>query len=344
MLLAVDIGNSNIVIGCIEDDGEIVDIFRMKTDISKTDDEYAVNLDSILRIGGIDREKISGSIISSVVPPLTNLMRSVIRRLTGTTALVVGAGVKTGLNVMIENPASLGADIVAGSVAAMTEYPLPVIVIDMGTATTIVTVDQHGNYIGGAILPGVAISMDALSGGTSQLQRVPIEAPKKCINGITVDAMKSGAGYAEFSLPSGLFVGAYMAVNACGEIYDKDEILAGALADDDAHFISSHELMMQGFKRQTGTNTSIGCVMTNARLTKAECKAVSGMAHDGYARTIKPVHTSADGDTIFFLAKGDVKVSQDALGDLGSYVMAKAINNAVRSAETAYGAKAACDL
>lgn len=204
MLLAVDIGNSNIVIGCIEDDGEIVDIFRMKTDISKTDDEYAVNLDSILRIGGIDREKISGSIISSVVPPLTNLMRSVIRRLTGTTALVVGAGVKTGLNVMIETPASLGADIVAGSVAAMTEYPLPVIVIDMGTATTIVTVDQHGNYIGGAILPGVAISMDALSGGTSQLQRVPIEAPKKCINGITVDAMKSGAVFGTASMIDGM--------------------------------------------------------------------------------------------------------------------------------------------
>ncbi|MBQ8975058.1 MAG: type III pantothenate kinase, partial [Oscillospiraceae bacterium] len=146
----------------------------------------------------------TGSIISSVVPPLTNQIRSIVRRLTGTNALVVGAGIKTGLNVLIENPASLGADIVAGSVAAMSKYPLPVIICDMGTATTIVTVDKHANYIGGAILPGVAISMNALSGGTSQLQRVSIEAPKKCINTVTVEAMKSGAVFGTASMIDGM--------------------------------------------------------------------------------------------------------------------------------------------
>ena len=150
-------------------------------------------------------------------------------------------------------------------------------------------------------------------------------------------AMKSGAGYAEFSLPSGLFVGAYMAVNACGEIYDKDEILAGALADDDAHFISSHELMMQGFKRQTGTNTSIGCVMTNARLTKAECKAVSGMAHDGYARAIRPVHTTMDGDTVFTMASGEVEAPVDTVGYLAEEAIRLAILDAVKNAESMGG-------
>ena len=150
-------------------------------------------------------------------------------------------------------------------------------------------------------------------------------------------AMKSGAGYAEFSLPSGLFVGAYMAVNACGEIYDKDEILAGALADDDAHFISSHELMMQGFKRQMGTNTSIGCVMTNARLTKAECKAVSGMAHDGYARAIRPVHTTMDGDTVFTMASGEVEAPVDTVGYLAEEAIRLAILDAVKNAESMGG-------
>lgn len=150
-------------------------------------------------------------------------------------------------------------------------------------------------------------------------------------------AMKSGAGYAEFSLPSGLFVGAYMAVNACGEIYDKDEILAGALTDDDAHFISSHELMMQGFKRQTGTNTSIGCVMTNARLTKAECKAVSGMAHDGYARAIRPVHTTMDGDTVFTMASGEVEAPVDTVGYLAEEAIRLAILDAVKNAESMGG-------
>lgn len=150
-------------------------------------------------------------------------------------------------------------------------------------------------------------------------------------------AVKSGAGYAEFSLPSGLFVGAYMAVNACGEIYDKDEILAGALADDDAHFISSHELMMQGFKRQMGTNTSIGCVMTNARLTKAECKAVSGMAHDGYARAIRPVHTTMDGDTVFTMASGEVEAPVDTVGYLAEEAIRLAILDAVKNAESMGG-------
>lgn len=157
-------------------------------------------------------------------------------------------------------------------------------------------------------------------------------------------AMKSGAGYAEFGLPGGLYVGAYMAVNACGEIYEGDHILAGALSDDDSHFISSHELMMKGFQRHMGTNTSIGCVMTNARLTKAECKAVSGMAHDGYARAIRPVHTTMDGDTVFTMASGKVEAPVDTVGYLAEEAIRLAILDAVRSAESMGGRTAFSDM
>lgn len=157
-------------------------------------------------------------------------------------------------------------------------------------------------------------------------------------------AMKSGAGYAEFGLPGGLYVGAYMAVNACGEIYDRDTVLAGALTDDDHGFISSHDLMMHGFKRQMGTNTSIGCVITNAKLTKAECKAVAGMAHDGYARAIRPVHTTMDGDTVFSMASGTVEAPVDTVGYLAEEAIRLAILDAVKSAESMGGRPAFADI
>lgn len=150
-------------------------------------------------------------------------------------------------------------------------------------------------------------------------------------------AMKSGAGYAEFHLDSGLYVGAYMAVNACGEIYEGNTVLAGALADDEKTIISSHKLMMQGFKRIMGGNTSIGCVITNAKLTKAECKAVSGMAHDGYARSIRPVHTTMDGDTAFTMASGEVEAPVDTVGYLAEEAIRLAVIDAVKTAESMGG-------
>lgn len=150
-------------------------------------------------------------------------------------------------------------------------------------------------------------------------------------------AMKSGAGYAELSLENGLCVGAYMAVNACGEIYDGNEILAGALSEDDQTLISSHELMLKGFKRILGGNTSIGCVMTNAKLTKSECTVISGMAHDGFARAIRPVHTTMDGDTVFTMASGEIEAPVDTVGYLAEETIRLAILDAIKSAEPAGG-------
>jgi type III pantothenate kinase len=203
MLLAIDIGNSNVVVGCI-DGGEIVSSFRMLTELSKTDDEYAAGIKNILRSEGFDQKIFDGVIISSVVPPLTGEFKGVVNRLFGLQPMVVGAGVKTGINILIDDPGTLGSDIVATSVAAMVTYPLPVVVIDMGTATTIAVVDARGSYIGGAIVPGVALSTNALSTGTSQLPKVPIEAPARCISTNTIDCMKSGAVFGTASMLDGM--------------------------------------------------------------------------------------------------------------------------------------------
>ena len=204
MLLAIDIGNTNVVIGCLDDENRVVRLFRMVTDLKKTEDEYAAGMKIILEHNGVDCAAFEGAIVCSVVPPLTEIFRTAAEQIIGHRPLVVGTGIKTGLNIMIENPASLGSDIVAASVAAMQDFPLPVIVVDMGTATTITVVDQGNRFIGGAIVPGVALSMNALSSGTSLLQKVPIEAPKKHINTGTTESMQSGAIYGNASMLDGM--------------------------------------------------------------------------------------------------------------------------------------------
>lgn len=246
MLLAIDIGNSNVVIGCLNQQNETISLFRMVTDLKKTEDEYAAGMLTILTHNGIDCSAFEGAIICSVVPPLTEIFRIAVEKLTGHRALVVGTGIKTGLNIMIENPASLGSDLVAAAVAAMAAFPQPVIIIDMGTATTMTVVDEGSRFIGGAIIPGVALSMNALSSGTSLLHKVPMEAPKKCINGTTSECMQSGAVFGNASLLDGMIdrfeaeLGKSAAVVATGGIapkiipychheiiYDEDLLLKG---------------------------------------------------------------------------------------------------------------------
>ena len=204
MLLAIDIGNSNVVIGCLNENNETIKQFRMVTDLKKTDDEYASGMKTILDYHGVSCDAVEGAIICSVVPPLTEIFRSAVEQITGHRALVVGAGVKTGLNIMIENPATLGSDLVAVSVGAMHQYELPAIVLDMGTATTITVVDKGNKFLGGAIVPGVALSLNALSAGTSLLQKVPIEAPGKCICTTTKECMQSGAVYGNAAMIDGM--------------------------------------------------------------------------------------------------------------------------------------------
>ena len=191
MILTVDVGNSNIVLGGVEGD-EIRFEARLRTDATKTSDEYCIDLKMILDVYGVARSDIEGSIIASVVPQVLNSMQTAILKLTGKSALVVGPGLKTGLNIQIENPAQTGADLVVGCVAALREHQAPMIIIDMGTATTMIVVDKKSAMIGGCIMPGVKISMDALTDRTALLPGLQLDQPKKAIGRNTIDCMRSG--------------------------------------------------------------------------------------------------------------------------------------------------------
>ena len=199
MILAIDIGNTNIVIGCIED-GEISRVYRLSTNIARTVDECAADIKSVFDFHSVDIAQIDGAAMSCVVPPLTRVFRNAIKLLCGIDAIVVGAGVKTGLNILIDDPGQLGSDMVASAVGALATYKPPIIIVDMGTATKMFVLDKTGGFIGGAIAPGVSLSMSALVAGTSQLPRVPIEAPAKCISANTIDCMKSGAIFGSASM------------------------------------------------------------------------------------------------------------------------------------------------
>lgn len=191
MILAVDVGNTNIVLGCIEDD-KILFEARMATDAVKTSDQYCAELKNMLELFHIDVTKIDGSIVSSVVPPVLNSLRTAIKKLTGKDCLIVGPGIKTGLNIRIDNPAEVGGDLITAAVAAVKEYGAPLLIVDMGTATTVSVIDRNGAYIGGCICPGVKISMDALTNRTAQLPGIRLDRPKKAIGRNTVDCMQSG--------------------------------------------------------------------------------------------------------------------------------------------------------
>ena len=191
MILVVDIGNSNVVVGGVEGE-KIVFEARLRTDATKTSDEYCIDVKNILDIYNVDKGLIEGSIIASVVPQVLNTFQTAIMKLTGKRSLVVGPGLKTGLNIAIDNPSQTGADLVVGCVAALREHQAPLIVIDMGTATTMVVLDKNGSLIGGSISPGVKISLDALTGGTALLPGLQLDQPKRAIGRNTTDCMRSG--------------------------------------------------------------------------------------------------------------------------------------------------------
>ena len=191
MLLLIDIGNTNIVLGCYNN-GKITQEARIATDLIKTSDQYCMDLKNLLLLYEIDQNTVEGVIISSVVPPVLNSVRTAVMKLTGKKPLVVGPGIKTGLNILLDNPASVGSDLVVGAVAALREYKPPLIMVDMGTATTIAVVDANGAYIGGSICTGVKVATEALAGRAAQLPGISLDTPKKAIGRNTIDAMRSG--------------------------------------------------------------------------------------------------------------------------------------------------------
>ena len=192
MILAVDIGNTHVCVGILEG-LETKQMYRLQTNTGRTDMEYAALLQQMLFLSGMKDVRYDGAIISSVVPQLTGVMKSAVRLVTGCDAMVVGPGIKTGLNIRIDDPASLGADLVVGAVAALHKYEPPLVLIDMGTATTLSVIDGKGYFLGGAIMAGVNLCLNALNSGTSQLPKIDLHNPGKVIGSNTDECMKSGA-------------------------------------------------------------------------------------------------------------------------------------------------------
>ena len=203
MILAVDIGNTNIVLGCCDKD-KILFRERVSTNLTATDLEYAVTLRTAVEMNGLDGSDIDGAIISSVVPSITNTVKAAVEKYTKVKCKVVGPGMKTGLSIKIDNPAQLGSDLVVDAVAGINEYPTPLIIIDMGTATTLAVIVENKNYLGGLIMPGIMVSHDSLINRTSQLPRIALEVPKKTIGTNTVDCIKGGLLYGNAGAIDGL--------------------------------------------------------------------------------------------------------------------------------------------
>lgn len=221
MILTIDIGNSNINFGVFDGD-EVGFVARIATDTHKTEYEYAGAIANAIAISGIDKESIDGAIISSVVPPLNGVMKQAVKLIYGLNALLVGPGVKTGINIHCDNPASVGADIICACVAAHYLYGSPSLVVDMGTATKMMVMNDHGAFIGVSIIPGVKVSLDALARHTAQLPMVDLEAPKNVVGKNTADCMKSGIIFGSASMVDGMIdricdeVGSSLPVYATG--------------------------------------------------------------------------------------------------------------------------------
>jgi len=203
MILTIDVGNTNIVIGVIDDE-KIHFVERISTAKTKTEAEYAVDFKILLDLHKVNLEKVSGGIVSSVVPQVTKTVQLAVEKLINKEVLILGPGIKTGLNILIDNPAQLGSDLVAGSVAAIAEYKVPMAIVDMGTATTVAVIDKDKNYLGGLIVPGVQVALESLTQHASLLQGISLEVPKKVIGKNTIDCMTSGVIYSNADMVDGI--------------------------------------------------------------------------------------------------------------------------------------------
>lgn len=204
MILTLDAGNTNVVISGYRGD-EMVFTGRLATGLSRTQDEYAVLINGLLGLNGFAPTDFEGSIISSVVPPLNSVLKDALKRLTGKRVLLVSPGMKTGLNIRLENPAILGADMVCAAVAALKKYTMPCVIFDLGTATTISAMDKTGAFLGGSISPGPAVSLKALSASTAQLPAIDTANYNGAVIGAnTIDAMRSGVLLGEASMIDGM--------------------------------------------------------------------------------------------------------------------------------------------
>lgn len=247
MILALDIGNTNIVVGCLDAD-EIYFECRLSTDRNKTTAEYAVIFKNIFDIYGIDINMIDGAVMSSVVPPINNMLREAVHIVTGYKPLEISAGIKHGIKMQTDDPSQVGSDILVSLVAVKKEYPLPAVIFDLGTATTIAVIDRDENFRGAVIMPGIRISQDTLTKSTSQLPAISYDAPPSVIGTNTVEAMQSGLVFGNASMMDG------MIDRIEEELSEKTTVIAtGGLSECVARFckhkiILDDMLMLKGLR------------------------------------------------------------------------------------------------
>lgn len=203
MLLALDVGNTNVTIGVYDGD-KLSFVSRMATDASRMEDQYAIELRDILSLYEIRRESVTGAVLSSVVPKLTEYITSAVEKLFGFRPLAVAYDTVKDLRITIRHPETTGPDLIAGYIAARELYSYPCIVIDMGTASTIMVVDREGNMCGGGIIPGIGISLDALTSRAALLSSIGLEAPKHVIGRDTAECLQSGMIYGTAAMLDGL--------------------------------------------------------------------------------------------------------------------------------------------
>lgn len=246
MILTLDIGNAEIVLCCVEA-GRRLCRFSLSTDRARTADEYAALMRLLAQQHGIELADAEGSIAASVVPELTGVLSDAVRRSTGKAPLLVGPGVKSGLNIRMDTPTELGGDLVAAAVAALERYPLPCIFVDMGAASAVGVIDGNGNYVGGLICPGVSLSRATLAKNASQLPDVSLETPRRVVGKNTRDALRSGLIHGTAAMLDGVAarvekeLGAACTVVVTGEsaravlpccerrdiVYDEDLVMRG---------------------------------------------------------------------------------------------------------------------
>ena len=247
MLLVLDMGNTNITLGVFEGERLLLQS-RIATDRTKMEDQYAVELMDLMRLYKLESAAFDGAILASVVPPLNHAIVGAVKKAVGVTPLLVGPGTKTGLNIRIDNPSTLGADLLVGAVAAVDAVGYPCIIWDLGTATTVTVVDKDGAFRGGAIMPGIGTALNSLADNTSLLPQISVDAPAKVIGTNTIACLQSGAVYGNACMIDG------MNTRIVAELgYDAPVVITGGLGREIApqchskvQYIS--ELLLDGLR------------------------------------------------------------------------------------------------
>lgn len=247
MLLAIDIGNTNVTLGAY-DDTALAFTARLATNGRMTADQYAIEIKNVLSLHGLEYQNIEDCIIASVVPTVGNAISRAVSMLCDIVPLELGPGIKTGLNIKIDNPAQLGADLVAGAVGAISEYTLPCIVIDMGTATTISVINSKGQFLGGAIAAGVRLTLKALSENTSQLPSINISAPNSVIGTNTVDCMRSGLVFGAAAMIDGLIEKMTLELDEIPTIVATGGLSKEIIAHCKSDIIYNENLLLDGLR------------------------------------------------------------------------------------------------